>query len=75
MIDFFDAHNGGVRMYSSDGALKGWGKTAEGVAYTLSTCGIAETTYGSSSMDFAAEEGFDTDDGAMLLLKRAFELI
>ena len=74
MIDFFDAYNGGVRMYA-DGALKGWGKTAEGGAYTLTTCGIAETTYGSSTMDFAAEEGFDTDDGAMLLLKRAFELI
>jgi len=74
MIDFFSAHNGGVRMYSKR-SLKGWGKTAEGIAYTLSTCGIAETTYGSSTMDFASEEGFDTDDGAMLLLKRAFELI
>ena len=74
MIDFFDAHNGGVRMYA-DGALKGWGKTAEGVAYTLSTCGLAETTYGSSSMDFASEYGFETNDGAMLLMKKAFELI
>ena len=61
-------------MYSKR-ALKGWAKTAEGVAYTLSTCGIAETAYGSSTMDFASEEGFETDDGAMLLLKRAFELI
>jgi hypothetical protein len=26
-------------------------------------------------MDFASEEGFDTDEGAMLLMKRAFELI
>jgi len=30
---------------------------------------------GSSSMDFASEEGFETDDGAMLLLKRALELV
>jgi len=61
-------------MYSKR-ALKGWAKTAEGIAYTLTTCGIAEKAYGSSTMDFASEEGFDTDDGAMLLLKRAFELI
>jgi len=26
-------------------------------------------------MDFASEEGFDTDDGANLLLKRALELV
>ena len=43
--------------------------------YTLKTCGIAETMMGSSSMDFASEEGFETDDGAMLLLKRALELV
>ena len=74
MIDFLDAYNGGVRLYA-DGALKGWAKPAEGLAYTLSTTGIAETTYGSSSMDFASEYGFETDEGAKLLMKRAFELI
>jgi len=26
-------------------------------------------------MDFASEEGFETDEGAMLLLKRALELV
>jgi hypothetical protein len=30
---------------------------------------------GSSSMHFAAEDGFKTNDGAMLLYKRALELI
>ena len=74
MIDFFDAYNGGIRMYAGNN-LKGWGKTAEGIAYTLPTCGLAAESYGSSAMDFASEEGFETDDGAMLLLKRAFELI
>jgi len=74
MIDFFDAYNGGIRMYAGNN-LKGWGKTAEGIAYTLTTCGLAAEAYGSSAMDFASEEGFETDDGAMLLLKRAFELI
>ena len=74
MIDYLEAYNGGVRLYS-EGGLKGWGSTAESIAYTLSTCGVANETYGSSSMDFASEYGFDNDECAMLLMKRAFELI
>ena len=73
-INYLAAHNGGINMYSDDG-LKGWAKTAEGVAYTLKTVGIADQVFGSSSMDFAAEDGFKTNDGANLLLKRALELI
>ena len=73
-IDFLDAYNGGIKMFAGDG-LKGWSKTAKGIAYTLKTCGIAESVYGSSSMDFASEEGFETNDGAMLLWKRALELV
>ena len=74
MIDYITAHNGGIKMFAGD-SLKGWSKTAKGIAYTLKTCGIAEVVMGSSSMDFASEEGFETDDGAMLLLKRALELV
>ena len=73
-INYLAARNGGINMYSDDG-LKGWAKTAEGVAYTLKTVGIADQVMGSSSMDFAAEDGFETNDGAMLLFKRALELI
>ena len=74
MIDFIDAHNGGIKMFAGDN-LKGWAKTATGIAYTLKTCGVADAIYGSSSMDEAADYGFDTNDGAMLLYKRALELI
>ena len=74
MIDYLEAYNGGVHMYS-EGGIKGWASTATGVAYILSTYGVAPTTYGSSSMDFASEYGFESDGGAMLLMKRAFELI
>ena len=74
MIDYITAHNGGIKMFAGKG-LKGWSKTAKGIAYTLKTCGIAESVYGSSSMDFASEEGFETNDGAMLLWKRALELV
>jgi hypothetical protein len=41
----------------------------------LNTCGIAEKIMGHKSMNFASKEGFKTDDGAMLLLKRALELV
>ena len=74
MIDFIDAHNGGIKMFAGDN-LKGWAKTATGIAYTLKTCGVADAIYGSSSMDFAADYGFETNDGAMLLYKKALELI
>ena len=73
-INYLDAHLGGIRMFSDTG-LKGWAKTAEGVAYTLKTIGIADTVMGCSSMDFASEHGFETDDGEMLLYNRALELI
>ena len=73
-VDFISAHNGGIQMYSDSG-LVGWGNTAESVAYVLNTKGIAETVMGSSSMDFASEEGFDSDDGASFLFKKALELV
>ena len=77
-IDFITAHNGGIKMFAGVGLvdnLKGWGKTAKSIAYTLKTVGLADRCMASSSMDFASENGFETDDGAMLLLKRALELI
>ena len=73
-VDFISAHNGGIQMFSSDG-LVGWGNTPESVAYVLNTKGMAESIMGSSSMDFASEEGFDSDDGASFLFKKALELV
>ena len=73
-IDFITAAGGGIRMYAGNN-LKGWGGTAKGIAYTLRTVGLADCVMASSSMDFASEDGFETNDGAMLLYKRALELI
>ena len=56
MITYLDAYNGGIKMYAGKGNLKGWSKTAKGIAYTLKSCGLAEVVMGSSSMDFASEE-------------------
>ena len=66
-IDFISAHNGGIKMFAGSFNLKGWGKTAEGIAYTLKTVGLADSVMGSSSMDFASEEGFEDDDDALAL--------
>ncbi len=70
MIDYITAHNGGIKMFAGDG-LKGWSKTAKGIAYTLKTCGLAESVYGSSSMSFASDCGFANDDDAFLLWNEA----
>ena len=37
--------------------------------------GFADVVMGSSTMDFASEEGFETNDCASLLLKRVMELV
>ena len=74
MITHVRDNNGGLRMYAGTNNLKGWSKTAKGIAYTLKTCGLAEVVMGSSSMDFASEEGFANDDDATLLWNKAIEI-
>ena len=72
-IDFIDAHNGGIKMYSGYN-LKGWGKTAKGIAYGLRTVGLADRCMASSSIDFASEYGFENDDAAIRLWNEALDL-
>jgi len=69
-IDFITAAGGGIRMYAGDN-LKGWGGTAKGIAYTLRTVGLADCVMGSSTMDFASEEGFENDGDARELWDEA----
>ena len=66
-IRFIAAHNGGIQMYSNPGELVAWAKTPEMIAYTLRTKGADEIIFGSSSMDFASEEGFKNDEDATIL--------
>ena len=73
-IDFIDAHNGGIKMFTGSSNLKGWGKTAESIAYTLKTVGLADCVMGSSSMDFASEYGFENDGDALALWDAAIEI-
>ena len=75
MIDFIDAHNGGIKMFAGADNIKGWGTSPETIAWVLKTVGIGDTVYGSSSMDFASDYGFDTNDGARKLWNAALKLI
>ena len=73
-IDYINAENGGIKMYSGVGNVVGWGKTAKHIAYVIATHGLADAVYGGSSMDFADEEGFDHYDGAKLLWDEALAM-
>jgi len=70
-IDFIAADRGGITMYfhNSEGKLDlaGWGSTAETLAGLIGKFGLAETVMGSSTMDFASEEGFENNGDALKL--------
>jgi hypothetical protein len=72
-IDFLTVANGGIRMYA-DGIRVGWGTTAKEIAEVIETAGLSETIYASSSMEFATEDGFKTNDGAWVLWNKAKDL-
>ena len=73
-IRYINAHNGGIQMYgNAAGELVAWAKTPEMIVYALRTKGLADVVRGGSSMDFASEEGFATDDGAIKLWNEAID--
>ena len=74
MIDFVSAENNGLTFSLQSGDEFSSTDVNE-LAKFASRVGFAEQLMGSSSMDFASEEGFESDDGAQLLLKRVFELV
>ena len=41
-IDYISAENGGIKMYAGVDNVKGWMKTASGIAYVLATVGLAD---------------------------------
>ena len=73
-IDYISAENGGIKMYAGVDNVKGWMKTASGIAYVLATVGLADRCCCSSSMHFASEEGFENDGDAMKLWDEAIAI-
>ena len=71
---FIDAENGGISVYIGVGNKVGFAKTAKMLAYILDTKKIFGEVMFTSSMDFATENGFDTDDGSKQLSDNAVEM-
>ena len=76
-IDFISANNGKLVLhYDQMGVHKS--KMSDNpiiLADIMSKHGFADTVMASSSMDFASEYGFKTDDGAKTLYKNAVGLL
>ena len=73
-IDFISADDGGIKMWAGLGSPVGWSDSADGIASVLKTAGLADTVYGSSTMDFASEEGFADDYAAQELWSAAITI-
>ena len=73
-IRFVAAHKGGIQMFGNPGELIAWAKTPEMIAYALRTKGADEIIMGSSSMDFASENGFKNDEDAITLWSEGYNL-
>ena len=71
-IDYVDADNGGLDLYA--GPITIHADTVDDVVEAILDHGLSESVFSASSMHFASEYGFDTDNGAMLMYKRALEL-
>ena len=72
-IDFISADNGKLELHMGD-KIK---SSADPIilADIMSKHGFDDTVMASSSMDFASEYGFKTDDGAKILYKNAMGLL
>jgi len=68
-IDYISADNGGLALSAGNVTIRA--NTAEAIAEAIKDHGIAETVMGSSSMDFASEYGFTTNDGALNMWNEA----
>jgi len=73
-IRFIAAHKGGIQMFSNPGELVAWAKTPEMIVYALRTKGADDIIMGSSSMDFASEEGFENDEDATILWDEGYNM-
>ena len=71
---FIGANNGGIEVYIGVGNKVGFAKTPKMLAYILDTKKIFGEVMFTSSMDFATENGFDTDDGAKQFWNDAVEM-
>ena len=74
LIDFVGAQDGGLIFFGGVANPVGFGSTVEECALIIAKNGLASQVSGSSSMDFASEEGFENDDDAMVMFRNAIKL-
>ena len=73
-IDFVGAQDGGLIFFGDAADPVGFGSTVEECANIIAKNGLANSVSGSSSMDFASEYGFESDDDAHILYRNAIKL-
>ena len=74
---FIDAMNGGIGVFIGAGNQVGFAKDAKMLKYILDTKNVnvfEDRMFFTSSMDFATEAGFATDDGAKTFFNNAIEM-
>ena len=71
---FIVAQDGGIGVYIGAGNKVGFAKTPKMLAYILDTKKVFGEVMFTSSMDFATEAGFATDDGAKTFFNNAIEM-
>tara|TARA_Y100000996_G_C22240555_1_gene527519 strand:- start:88 stop:324 length:237 start_codon:yes stop_codon:yes gene_type:complete len=71
---FIDAQDGGIGVYIGAGNKVGFAKTPKMLAYILDTKKVFGEVMFTSSMDFATDYGFATDDGAKTFFNNAIEM-
>ena len=75
-INFVNACNAGLsfRIQTAEGEIERRARDSQDVADWIKEFGLAESCYFSSTMDFAAEEGFPDDDAAARIFDRGVTL-
>ena len=74
-ISFIAAVNGGLEICNDDRSEVFWSKSISDLVEFVREVGLARTVYGSSTMDFAADEGFADDDGADEMWNKVMEAL
>lgn len=76
VVDFVSAKSGGLEFFAESAGIWvniGWAKSVEGCANIIAKYGLASQVSGSSSMDFAIEHGFESDEDAHILFRNAIK--
>lgn len=74
-IDFLSAVNGGLELSNNGRTEVFWSKSVSDIVEFVREVGMAREVYGSSTMDFASEEGFADDDGANQMWNQVIEAL